>query len=159
VATHYVVYLVDPFRDEREMYAEYLQASGFDVHAYADGEGAFADSMARVPHVFVIQFRDLSRGSLGIALTERLKGHPKTAHVPVLIVSAMADEASHHSARVAGADSFVLLPCLPQQLAAEVRRLIVTSRVRRSDPKSDRGRRSMIKASRRSGPTDRRRTK
>jgi two-component system cell cycle response regulator DivK len=159
MTTPSVVYLVDPFRDEREMYAEYLQVSGFDVHDYEDGERAFTDGVIHVPHLFVVQFRDLSGGPLGTKLTERLKAHPKTKHVPVLIVSTMIDPASHDAARLAGADSVVLLPCLPQQLALEARRLIVASRVGRADQKGLHGKPAMIKAPRRARPARRRRTK
>jgi CheY-like chemotaxis protein len=139
------------------MYAEYLTTAGFDVRAYVDADRAFDDGVIVPPDVFVIRFHDFSGAPLGTMLTERLKAHPNTAPVAVLIVSTTIDPVARESVRAAGATAYVLLPCLPQQLATEVRRLLATTRISRAYAIRRRGRLArMIKASQHSA---RRRTK
>jgi len=113
-----LVLLVDDYADAREMYAELLQLSGFRVAQAADGEDALRQASALVPDLILM---DLSLPGLdGREATRRLKASPRTAGIPVAILSGMPTEL----VRAAGADACMTKPCSPEALVAEVQRLL-----------------------------------
>lgn len=114
-----VVLLVDDFQDNREMYAMYLDHSGFRVYEAANGQEALDLAFSVVPDVIVM---DLSLPGLdGWEATRRLKADPRTKHIPVLALTSHALEGFSKGARDAGCDGFVTKPCLPETLANEIR--------------------------------------
>jgi CheY-like chemotaxis protein len=115
-----LVLVVDDFEDNREMFAEYLELSGFQVAQAITGREALDQAFQLVPDVILM---DLSLPELdGWEATRRLKADPRTRHVPVIALSghALADHA--REAKEAGCDAFLTKPCLPEALVAEVRR-------------------------------------
>jgi len=116
------ILMVDDFQDNREMYAAYLRYAGFAVDEAVTGTEALDKALATAPDLIVM---DLSLpGMDGWEATRRLKADPKTKHIPIVVVSGHALEASVRSAQAAGCDVFLRKPCLPQALLAEVRKLL-----------------------------------
>ena len=116
------ILMVDDFQDNREMYAAYLRYTGFAVDEAVTGTEALDKALATAPDLIVM---DLSLpGMDGWEATRRLKADPKTKHIPIVVVSGHALEASVRSAQAAGCDVFLRKPCLPQALLAEVRKLL-----------------------------------
>jgi len=116
------ILMVDDFQDNREMYAAYLRYAGFAVDEAVTGTEALDKALAIAPDLIVM---DLSLpGMDGWEATRRLKADPKTKHIPIVVVSGHALEASVRSAQAAGCDVFLRKPCLPQALLAEVRKLL-----------------------------------
>lgn len=117
-----LVLIVDDFQDNREMYAMFLEHSGYRVAQAANGFEALERAFALVPDVVVM---DLSLPGLdGWEATRRLKADPRTQHVPVLALTSHALEGFSEGARAAGCDGFVTKPCLPDQLLSEIRSLL-----------------------------------
>lgn len=115
-----LVLVVDDFEDNREMFAEYLELSGFQVAQAVSGRDALDRAFQLLPDVVLM---DLSLPELdGWEATRRLKADPRTHHVPVIALTghALADHA--REAKEAGCDAFLTKPCLPEMLVAEVRR-------------------------------------
>ena len=131
---HPLVLLVDDFQDNREMYAMYLDHSGFRVAEAANGQEALDLAFALAPNVIVM---DLSLPGLdGWEATRRLKADPRTKDIPVLALTSHALEGYSKGARDAGCDAFVTKPCLPENLAREIRVILNGGRSsgsRRSD--------------------------
>ena len=124
-----LVLVVDDFEDNREMFAEYLELSGFQVAQAVSGREAIERATQLVPDVILM---DLSLPELdGWEATRRIKADARTGHVPVIALSghALADHA--REAKEAGCDAFLTKPCLPETLVAEVRRQLT---LRASDP-------------------------
>jgi two-component system, cell cycle response regulator DivK len=116
------ILLVDDFPDNREMYALYLEYAGFEVAEAATGYEALAQAFAQVPDLIVM---DLSLPGLdGWEATRRLKSDPRTSQIPVLALTGHALDGYSQGARDAGCDAFVIKPCLPEELAAEIRTLL-----------------------------------
>lgn len=114
--------VVDDFDDNREMLAEYLSLSGFSVVEASSGREAVARALALVPSAVVM---DISLPDLdGCDATNLIKADPRTAAVPVLVLTghAVADHAQR--AQQAGCDAFLTKPCPPEILVAEIRRLL-----------------------------------
>jgi CheY-like chemotaxis protein len=119
------VLIVDDAADARELYAEYLEFCGFRVATAADGMQALLMAQQDVPDLIVM---DLNMPIVdGWQAIRELKANPRTAHVPVVAVSAHSGEPAAR-AREAGAEVCLAKPCLPSQLARAIRALLVWRR-------------------------------
>jgi len=117
-----LVLIVDDFQDNREMYAMFLEHSGYRVAEAANGFEALERAFELLPDVIVM---DLSLPGLdGWEATRRLKADGRTKQIPILALTSHALEGFSEGARAAGCDGFVTKPCLPDQLVAEIRALL-----------------------------------
>jgi two-component system cell cycle response regulator DivK len=117
-----LILVVDDYQDAREMYAEYLQFSGFRVAEARNGNEAVAQAFALRPDLILM---DLSLpGMDGWEATKVLKADDRTKHIPVVALTGHALAGASEGARKAGCDSFVTKPCLPDDLVVEVRRML-----------------------------------
>lgn len=112
------ILIVDDLADNRELYATYFQLEGFDVDLAGDGEEALRRVDAMMPDIIVM---DLSMPVLdGWEATRRLKTNPRTASIPVVVLTAIHEELELARARAAGANVICRKPCLPSELGARV---------------------------------------
>jgi CheY-like chemotaxis protein len=119
-----LILVVDDYQDAREMYAEYLQFSGFRVAEARNGNEAVAQAFSLRPDLILM---DLSLpGMDGWEATRVLKSDDRTKHIPVVALTGHALAGASEGARKAGCDSFVTKPCLPDDLVVEVRRMLDT---------------------------------
>jgi two-component system cell cycle response regulator DivK len=117
-----LVLVVEDFTDNREMYARFLEFSGFRVTTAANGQEALDSAFAETPDLVVM---DLSLpGVDGWEATRRLKKDARTKMVPVVAVTGHAFAGSSESALQAGCDGYIMKPCLPADLVAEIRRVL-----------------------------------
>jgi len=119
-----LILVVDDYQDAREMYAEYLQFSGFRVAEARNGNEAVEQAFALSPDLILM---DLSLpGMDGWEATRQLKSDERTRHIPVVALTGHALAGASEGAKKAGCDSFVTKPCLPDDLVVEVRRMLST---------------------------------
>ncbi len=117
-----LILVVDDYQDAREMYAEYLQFSGFRVAEARNGNEAVAQAFSLRPDLILM---DLSLpGMDGWEATRLLKADDRTKHIPVVALTGHALAGASEGAKKAGCDSFVTKPCLPDDLVVEVRRML-----------------------------------
>ena len=117
-----LILVVDDYQDAREMYAEYLQFSGFRVAEAKNGNEAVEQAFALKPDLILM---DLSLpGMDGWEATRRLKADESTRHIPIVALTGHALAGASDGAKKAGCDSFVTKPCLPDDLVVEVRRML-----------------------------------
>jgi CheY-like chemotaxis protein len=120
--TNPLILVVDDYQDAREMYAEYLQFSGFRVAEARNGNEAVEQALALKPDLILM---DLSLpGMDGWEATRRLKADDTTRHIPIVALTGHALAGASEGAKKAGCDSFVTKPCLPDDLVVEVRRML-----------------------------------
>jgi CheY-like chemotaxis protein len=121
-----LILVVDDYQDAREMYAEYLQFSGFRVAEAKNGNEAVEQALALKPALILM---DLSLpGMDGWEATRRLKADETTRHIPIVALTGHALAGASEGAKKAGCDSFVTKPCLPDDLVVEVRRMLSTAK-------------------------------
>ena len=119
-----LILVVDDYQDAREMYAEYLQFSGFRVAEARNGNEALEQAFALKPDLILM---DLSLpGMDGWEATRQLKADERTQSIPVVALTGHALAGASDGAKRAGCDSFVTKPCLPDDLVVEVRRMLGT---------------------------------
>lgn len=117
-----LILVVDDYQDAREMYAEYLQFSGFRVAEARNGNEAVEQAFSLRPDLILM---DLSLpGMDGWEATRRLKADDSTKHIPIVALTGHALAGASEGAKKAGCDSFVTKPCLPDDLVVEVRRML-----------------------------------
>ena len=117
-----LVLLVEDQSDLRQLYAQELAFSGFDVIEAENGEDAIARTSSAVPDVVLM---DLSLPVIdGWEATRRLKNDSRTAHIPIVALTAHDGSGELQRATRAGCDWFVPKPCPPDALITEVRRVL-----------------------------------
>ncbi len=121
-----LVLVVDDFADNREMYSEYLSFFGYEVIEAQNGKEAIEAAQERMPDIIIM---DLSLPVMdGWEATRRLKADERTKRIPVVALTGHALAGHSKGAREAGCDSFLAKPCLPDQLVAEIRRMLETGK-------------------------------
>jgi len=117
-----LILVVDDYQDAREMYAEYLEFSGFRVAEARNGNEAVEQAFALHPDLILM---DLSLpGMDGWEATRRLKADDRTRQIPIVALTGHALAGASEGAKRAGCDSFVTKPCLPDDLVVEIRRML-----------------------------------
>jgi len=116
------ILLVDDFKDNRELYEYFLSRKGFRVTLASDGQEALDKAFAFSPDVVVL---DLSLPVLnGWEVTRRLKADERTKHIPIVVLSAY--DYSSATAEI-GCQGFLVKPCLPDTMIAEIGRVLGTN--------------------------------
>jgi two-component system, cell cycle response regulator DivK len=117
-----LVLIVEDQFELRRLYAQQFAMSGFDVIEAENGADAIAHTTARAPDVVLM---DLSLPVVdGWEATRRLKSDARTAHIPVVALTAHDGSGELQRATRAGCDWFVPKPCPPDALITEVRRVL-----------------------------------
>jgi len=117
-----LILLVEDQSELRQLYAQQLELSGFDVIQAGNGVDALARTASDSPDVVLM---DLSLPVLdGREATRRLKTDARTSHIPVVALTAHDGSGELQRATRAGCDWFVPKPCPPDALVAEVRRVL-----------------------------------
>jgi DNA-binding response OmpR family regulator len=106
----------DPFI--RELLMLKFESAGFDVEVAEDGEAGLAAALARRPDIVLLDWM-MPRLS-GPEVCLRLRATPETADVPVIILTAKAQEADMQAGFAAGASDYALKPFSPRELVTRV---------------------------------------
>ncbi len=106
--------LVDDSIDNREMYAVYLEHSGWRALEASSGDEAIALATEQKPDVVVMDIELPGRD--GYEITRVLKARPETREIPVFALSGHAARRHRECARAAGCDAFLAKPCTPREL-------------------------------------------
>src|SRR5690242_1599303 len=107
---------------------DYLTHAGFDVIVTGDGNAALASARGSKPDLVVL---DLGLpGRDGLDVTRELR---RTSSVPIVILTARADEADRIVGLELGADDYVVKPFSPKELVARVRAVLRRSEATRAD--------------------------
>jgi two-component system, cell cycle response regulator DivK len=125
-----LVLVVEDYQDAREMYAAYLQFSGYRVAEAANGIEALEKTRELMPDIILM---DLALPKMdGWEATRRLKADDLTKHIPIVALTGHALAGHAEGARQAGCDAFVTKPCLPDALVTEIERMLSSRRAEQS---------------------------
>jgi DNA-binding response OmpR family regulator len=120
------VLVVDDEPTVREVVGDYLRRDGFVVHEAADGAEALAAVAGFRPDLVVL---DLMLPAVpGLDVLRELRSG---SSIPVILLTARAEESDRVVGLELGADDYVVKPFSPRELAARVRSVL-----RRSAPSS-----------------------
>jgi len=118
----YSVLVVDDDPMKRQLLRLILERAGFGVAEAADGTEALLSLESTVPDLMTL---DVMMPQLdGFAVCERVRQNPKTAGLPIIIVSARADGGSIREGLAAGANRYLPQPVMPDKLIKTVNELL-----------------------------------
>jgi DNA-binding response OmpR family regulator len=122
------ILVIDDEPRVREVVAAYLQREGFRVDEAANADQAKAMLQGPAPDLVVLDI--MFPGASGLDLLAELRTR---SEVPVILLTARADEVDRVLGLELGADDYVVKPFSPRELVARVRTVLRRTRPRVED--------------------------
>jgi len=113
-----VVLIADDDPDVARAVEINLSLEGYEVHLAADGDEALEEAFKLKPDLVVLDV--VMPGKDGLEVCQALRADPRTANVPVVLLTAKSQAADKVAGFGAGADDYVVKPFEPQELVARV---------------------------------------
>jgi len=117
-----LVLVADDEEDIRALVAFRLERAGYEVITAADGEEALTLATTLLPDLVVLDM--MMPKATGLEVTRSLRELDETKEIPVILLTARAQEADVARGFEAGADDYVKKPFSPQDLQLRVQTLL-----------------------------------
>ena len=114
--------IVEDERDVSDLIRHALERDGFRVRAYADGALGLASIEREPPDVAVLDL--MLPGMDGLEICRRLRANPRTAKIPILILTARSEDVDQVAGLEVGADDYITKPFSPRVLVARVKSVL-----------------------------------
>jgi len=114
----------------RELVAVNLRHAGYTVIEAETAEAARARIDAGLPDLVLLDW--MLPGQSGVDLARQLRAQPRTAKLPIVMLTARAQEGDRLQGFDVGADDYVTKPFSPRELLARIRALL-----RRTAPQAE----------------------
>ena len=108
------VLCVDDDHGQRLLLSFLLERQGLEVKTANDGKEGVAIAQTWLPDLILMDL--MMPGMDGFEATEILRADDRTAHIPILALTAFGEENMQSKARAAGMNGFVLKTILPADL-------------------------------------------
>jgi phosphate regulon transcriptional regulator PhoB len=122
VDTRKHIFVVDDETDLVELVSYNLKKEGFFVDSASDGESALAKIRKDKYDLLILDL--LLPGIQGIELCHILRNNPKTASLPIIMLTAKGEEIDKIVGLEIGADDYVTKPFSPRELVARVKAVL-----------------------------------
>jgi two-component system cell cycle response regulator DivK len=105
----------------RKIVRQALRQTSYRLIEATDGEAAVTMALETVPDLILmdVQLPKLS----GLDATRRLRADPRTAQIPLIVITSFALSGDEQKAKDAGASAYMAKPYSPRELVALVRQL------------------------------------
>jgi DNA-binding response OmpR family regulator len=117
-----LVLVADDEEDIRALVAFRLKRAGYEVITASDGEEALLLATTRLPDLAVLDM--MMPKATGLEVTRSMRKQATTKDIPVILLTARAQEADVARGFEAGADDYVKKPFSPQDLQTRVQALL-----------------------------------
>jgi DNA-binding response OmpR family regulator len=128
-----LVAIVEDEDDIRAVVSAALKKERFRVREFADGKTFLSSLRKDAPDLVVLDI--MLPDTDGFAICRTIRGDRSLAAVPIIVLTARAEEADRVLGLELGADDYVVKPFSPKELAARVKAVL-----RRSSPEAGRSR-------------------
>jgi two-component system phosphate regulon response regulator PhoB len=105
-----------------ELIAINLRHAGFEVKVVVDAESAQREIDRQLPDLVLLDW--MLPGSSGVQLSRRWRADARTRELPVIMLTARADEADKITGLDAGADDYLTKPFSTKELLARIRAVL-----------------------------------
>lgn len=112
------ILVADDEPDIRHLIAVSLRRAGYIIDEVEDGETAIAQAKANLPDLLIVDV--MMPGVSGHDVARQLADDPRTAAIPILMLSAMGQARDVDEGLASGARAYVVKPFSPRELAARV---------------------------------------
>ncbi|MGQ9731469.1 MAG: response regulator [Candidatus Zipacnadales bacterium] len=123
------VLVVEDEKDILELVQYNLNKEGYEVTCATSGEEALRQARADLPDLILLDL--MLPGIDGLDVCRLLKGDQRTAHIPIIMLTAKTEEADIVTGLEMGADDYITKPFSPRVLSARVRAVL---RRKRAEP-------------------------
>jgi two-component system cell cycle response regulator DivK len=105
----------------RKIVRDLLARTSYRLMVATDGETGVATAQEALPDLIImdIQLPKLS----GLDATRQLRAEPRTAHIPIIVITSFALAGDEQKARDAGAAAYLAKPYSPRELLQLIRQL------------------------------------
>ncbi|MCQ1533442.1 winged helix-turn-helix domain-containing protein [Mitsuokella jalaludinii] len=132
------ILVVDDEASIRELLTFNLKKNGYEVTAAADGREALAKAAGMDLVLLDIMLPEVD----GLEVCRRLKADPQTSGIPIIMLTAKAEEIDRVLGLELGADDYVVKPFSMRELLARVKAVLRRSA---KDSQSEKGREETLK--------------
>jgi two-component system, OmpR family, phosphate regulon response regulator PhoB len=112
------ILVVEDERPIREMIAFGLRRAGFEVREAADARSGRAEVANRLPDLLLVDW--MLPDTSGLEFTRALKRDRETRELPVIMLTARAEEGDKVAGLEGGADDYITKPFSPRELLARI---------------------------------------
>jgi DNA-binding response OmpR family regulator len=116
------ILIVEDEADLADVLSYQLKKAGYDCRAVHDGAAALAE-VERHPPDLVVLDRMLPK-TTGDEVAMRLRNDPRSAHIPIIMVTAKAEETDELVGFAIGADDYIRKPLSPKLLIARIQAVL-----------------------------------
>jgi DNA-binding response OmpR family regulator len=116
-----LIYIVEDERDIADLVEHYLKKDGFRSEAIGDGHKALERIRRQPPDLLVLDL--MLPGLDGLELCRILRSEPATKRLPIIMLTARAEETDKIVGLELGADDYLTKPFSPKELMARIRAL------------------------------------
>ena len=109
----------------RKIVRDLLKRTSYTLVEAHDGEAGVAKALEVKPDLILMDVQ-LPKMS-GLDATRTLKADPRTAHIPVIVITSFAMSGDREKASAAGAHNYLAKPYSPRELLAMVREILPES--------------------------------
>ena len=128
------ILIVEDEKDIAELMAHHMQAAGFNVMVAYNGAGAFKQMEKRLPNLILL---DLMLPDMdGTDICKVLKRKEATRKIPIVMVTAKAEEVDRIVGLELGADDYVVKPFSTRELSLRVKGILKRVKGVREEPKA-----------------------
>ena len=127
------ILVVEDDRDIADLIVHYLNHAGHDADVLTSGADALPAARKQVPDVLILD--RMLPGLDGLEVCRAMRSDPATASVPIIMLTARAEESDRIVGLELGADDYVTKPFSPKELVARVNAQL--RRTRRQAPPED----------------------
>ena len=120
------ILVADDDVDIRELVEFKLSTMGHDIVAVGDGAAAIDACLAEKPDLAVLDV--MMPGVSGLDAIRAIRAEPALADLPVILLTARAQESDVETGFDSGADDYITKPFSPRELASRVQALLSRSR-------------------------------
>lgn len=127
------VLVVDDDPDIRELITWKLGQAGYTTLVAGDGEAGLAavaagDAEGRMPDLILVDW--MMPKMSGIDVCRALRQNPATARIPVILLTANAQEADVELGFAAGVDDYIAKPFSPREMLSRIEAVLARSEAR-----------------------------
>jgi len=120
--------IVDDDKLTLESFEMLLAPDGYELHVARNGREALSKARDLQPDLMLLDV--MMPGPDGFEVCRRIRADPVIGRMPIIMLTALEDQASRLEGVRAGADDFLTKPCVGDELRARVRTIVALNRFR-----------------------------
>ncbi len=116
------ILVIDDEKDLIELVSYSLKKEGFLVKGVLDGESGLTAAVRDLPDIILVDL--MLPGIDGLEVCKRLRSETRTAHIPIIMLTAKSAESDRIVGLELGADDYITKPFGPRELLARIKAVL-----------------------------------